>query len=82
MRVTTRISDLREDGTGRIGAFAGREMLDAEQIVAAAGAASAALRRPLRIRLPLYPLKGYSLTVNVKSLAAAPSISVTPGLHP
>ena len=76
-RFTTRISDLREDGAGRIGAFAGCEMLDADQIVVAAGTASAALLRPLRIRVPLYPLKGYSLTVNVKSEAAAPSISVT-----
>lgn len=76
-RFATQIDALREDGTGRIGAFAAGEMLDAEHIVVAAGTASVALLRPLRIRVPLYPLKGYSLTVKVRNQAAAPSISVT-----
>ena len=41
----------------------------------ASGAASPALARPLGIRLPIYPLKGYSITVPAS--ADAPSISIT-----
>ncbi len=41
----------------------------------ASGAASPALARPLGIRLPIYPLKGYSITVPAS--AAAPAISIT-----
>jgi D-amino-acid dehydrogenase len=53
------------------------KVIEADQIVLAAGAASAALLKPLGVRVPLYPLKGYSLTTQVDSHGNAPHISIT-----
>jgi D-amino-acid dehydrogenase len=49
--------------------------LFADAYVLAMGTQSPALAGPLRIRLPIYPLKGYSLTLPVRG--AAPAVSVT-----
>lgn len=51
--------------------------MEADAFVLAAGAAAAGLLRPLGVSLPLYPLKGYSLTVPIARDDAAPRISVT-----
>lgn len=49
--------------------------IETDAVVLASGAASPALARPLGIRLPIYPLKGYSITV--PSSAVAPTLSIT-----
>ena len=57
-----------------------RECLAVEEVVIAAGNHAAELVRPLGIRLPLQPLKGYSLTLALTAdtpETAAPRISVT-----
>lgn len=51
--------------------------VEADAFVLAAGAAAPALVRPLGLRLPLYPLKGYSLSLPIADEAAAPRVSVT-----
>ena len=53
--------------------------LPADVFVLAAGTGSTALARGLGVRLPVYPLKGYSITVQVdpSSTSAAPRVSVT-----
>lgn len=53
--------------------------VQADVFVLAAGTGSAALARGLGLRLPVYPLKGYSITVPVDASAApsAPHVSVT-----
>jgi D-amino-acid dehydrogenase len=51
--------------------------VEADAFVLAAGAAAPALTRPLGLRLPLYPLKGYSLSLPIADEAAAPRVSVT-----
>jgi len=50
-------------------------VLDADAVVVCAGVRSAALLRPLGIRLPMYPVRGYSLTLPVAD--ATPSASYT-----
>jgi len=52
-------------------------VLEADRYVLALGAASPWLVRPLGIRLPIYPLKGYSLTLPVGPGHLAPRISIT-----
>lgn len=49
--------------------------IDADVVVLAGGVQSAMLTRPLGIRLPLYPMKGYSITV--PATKDCPDISVT-----
>ena len=78
-RLGTNVTALRRSrgGARRIEALAGDKTIDADQIVLAAGAASAALLKPLGVRVPLYPLKGYSLTTQVDPHGHAPHISIT-----
>jgi D-amino-acid dehydrogenase len=76
-RFGTTITQLRRDSAQKVAAYAGDERLDADHIVLATAAASVPLLRTLDIRVPLYPLKGYSLTAPVVADAAAPRVSIT-----
>lgn len=52
--------------------------VEADHYVLALGAQSSLMARALGVRLPIYPLKGYSITVELDQAAsAAPSVSVT-----
>ena len=51
--------------------------IEADAFVLAAGTASAVLAKQLGIRLPLYPLKGYSATFELPDDARAPRVSIT-----
>ncbi|MGH7058544.1 MAG: FAD-dependent oxidoreductase, partial [Acetobacteraceae bacterium] len=63
---------------GRIsGVVTDKGMLDAELYVAALGSYSPLLLRPLGLKLPIVPAKGYSATVPIANPTAAPSLSVT-----
>lgn len=56
--------------------------VEADAFVVTLGAASAALARPLGVTMPVYPLKGYSITVDVTGLAhKAPVVNVTDSAH-
>jgi len=65
-----------ERGRVRAVALAGEE-LAVDQVVVAAGIGSVELLRPLGLRLPIYPLKGYSLTLPLADRAAGPETNVT-----
>ena len=52
-------------------------VLKADAFVLAAGIQSRTLARPAGIYLPLYPIKGYSLTAPIRDSDLAPEISVT-----
>ncbi|HUP97967.1 MAG TPA: D-amino acid dehydrogenase [Usitatibacter sp.] len=52
-------------------------VLEADAYVLALGTNAPYLLRPLGIRVPVYPLKGYSLSLPITNEAAAPTISVT-----
>lgn len=51
--------------------------VEGDAYVLATGNRSVALARSVGIRLPMYPLKGYSLTVPIADDAGAPRVSVT-----
>ena len=55
----------------------------ADAYVLALGSYSPLLLRPLGIRIPVYPLKGYSITIPLDdaAAAAAPSVSLTDEAH-
>ena len=54
----------------------GTEILQADQYVVALGSYSRALLQGLSLQIPVYPVKGYSLTVPVINSAAAPISTV------
>jgi D-amino-acid dehydrogenase len=75
LRLATQVEALVAEGGRVVRALASGGPIDADAFVVAAGTLSPLLTAPLGIRLPIYPLKGYSLTLPVK--ASAPSVSVT-----
>jgi D-amino-acid dehydrogenase len=76
-RFGTAVTRLRRAAGRQVTASAGDEDIDADHIVIATGASSVPLLRTLGVRVPLYPLKGYSLTVPLDAGAVAPRISIT-----
>lgn len=64
--------------TGADGAY---RSLAADAFVLALGSYSPLLLQPLGLRLPIYPLKGYSATVPVRDVRLAPQVSITDESH-
>ena len=56
---------------------AGSELLTADAYVVALGSYSPLLLKPLGIRIPVYPAKGYSLTLPLAGESRAPCVSLT-----
>ena len=52
-------------------------VLEADSYVVSLGTSTSALLKPLGLRAPIYPLKGYSLSLPVAEDAKAPRISIT-----
>jgi len=75
--MNTRVDALRPNARGEIEARSGGMALEAEHIVVATGAGAARMLAPLGVHIPVYPLKGYSLTYALKPESVAPSMSVT-----
>lgn len=62
---------------GRVrGVITAREKLPADAVVVALGSYSPLLVRPFGIRLPVYPVKGYSLTIPIADASRAPESTV------
>ncbi|MGO5000138.1 D-amino acid dehydrogenase [Oceanisphaera sp. W20_SRM_FM3] len=53
------------------------EQFEVDQLVVAAGMGSLGLLKNVGIKVPLYPLKGYSLTLPVADLSTVPNTNVT-----
>lgn len=81
-RFNARIESLAERD-GRIAAArildadGSRESIEGDAFVVALGSHSPLLLRPLGADLPIYPVKGYSVTVPIAPDAAAPQVSIT-----
>ncbi len=67
-----RVTRLRvQDDEGR------RRFFEADAYVVALGSYSPLLLRPIGIRIPVYPVKGYSVTLPIAEPRSAPSVSLT-----
>jgi D-amino-acid dehydrogenase len=62
---------------GLMGVETNRGVFEADAYVLALGTNAPELLRPVDIRVPVYPLKGYSLSLPIKDERGAPRISVT-----
>lgn len=72
----TEIKGLDVEG-GRVrGVVTAKEKLPADAVVVALGSYSPLLVRPFGIRLPVYPVKGYSLTIPITDASRAPESTV------
>jgi D-amino-acid dehydrogenase len=70
------IERLERDGDRITGVRVDGELVRADRYVLALGSYSTLLMAPLGLRLPVYPLKGYSLTLPVTDAAMAPVSTV------
>jgi len=77
LRFGTEVRQILAVGGRVVGVLTDHGVVEADAIVMAMGAASTRLLAPLGLRPPVYPLKGYSLTLPIASDGAAPRISVT-----
>lgn len=72
----TGIDRIVTDGTRVSGVATSAGLLQADAYVLALGSWSSRLAAPLGISLPVYPVKGYSITVPVKDASGAPESTV------
>jgi len=72
----THIKQLIEQGGRIIGVHTDKGQFHADATLIALGSWSPLLLKPLRIRLPIYPVKGYSITVPIKDERCAPISTV------
>jgi D-amino-acid dehydrogenase len=68
----TAVDGLKTDGRRITGVISGTQELKADHYVLAFGSYSTNLLKPLGIDLPVYPVKGYSLTVPLTNADGAP----------
>ena len=74
----TPVTRLARAGNRIVAAETPRGPIEADAFVVALGTASHPLARALGLRVPVYPLKGYSLTLDVSEApGAAPRVNVT-----
>jgi D-amino-acid dehydrogenase len=80
-RYHTTIRQLLHEGQRVNGVLTDAGVLQADACVVALGSYSPLLLKPLGIDLPIYPLKGYSLTAPVTDADAAPASTVMDESH-
>lgn len=71
-RYNESVTGLNTAGGQVTGVRVGNEVLTADRYVAAFGSYTRGFLEPLGLDLPVYPVKGYSLTIPMKDEAAAP----------
>jgi len=80
-RQSVRISRLLGAGTQIDGVETDAGRLDADAYLVALGSYSPLLLKPLGIRIPVYPVKGYSITVPITDPSGAPESTVMDETH-
>jgi D-amino-acid dehydrogenase len=80
-RFNTAIEGLDKNGAEISGVRTSAGVLRADRYLLALGSHSPLLLRPLGIRLPVYPVKGYSITVPITDASGAPESTVMDETH-
>lgn len=77
----TRIEAIEHDGRQVTGVHTGAGLLQAGHYVAALGSHTPQMVRPLGLKLPVYPIKGYSITVPITDPRGAPESTIMDETH-
>jgi D-amino-acid dehydrogenase len=80
-RFGTTIRALERSGERIVGVATDAAKIEADGYVVALGSYSPLLLAPIGIRIPVYPVKGYSITVPVRDAAGAPESTVMDETH-
>lgn len=77
----TSIDKLNTDGGAVSSVDTSKGQLSADAIIVSMGSYSPKLLKPLGMRVPIYPAKGYSVTIPTNGSNSAPNISITDSKH-
>ena len=80
-RWDTRIQGLQVGGGAITGVHTDAGLLKADRVLLALGSFSPQLLAPVGIRIPVYPVKGYSITVPITDAAGAPESTIMDETH-
>jgi len=80
-RFDTRIQSLQAGGGAVTGVFTDAGLLRADRVVLALGSYSPQMLQPLGLSIPVYPVKGYSITVPITDAAGAPESTIMDETH-
>ena len=80
-RYRTTVKSLVHDGAKVSGVVTDSGTLNADAVLVALSSHSPLLLRPLHIHLPVYPVKGYSITVPIVDASGAPESTVMDETH-
>ena len=80
-RYGTPIKHLNVSGNEITGVVTDNSTLRADAYLVALGSYSPLLLRPIGLRIPVYPVKGYSITVPIRDAAGAPESTVMDESH-
>lgn len=80
-RFDTAITGLESDGQRITGVHTGAGVVQGDAYVAALGSYTPLLLKPLGIDIPVYPVKGYSITVPITDPAGAPESTIMDETH-
>lgn len=80
-RWNTRIDGLQVGGGRITGVHTDAGLLKADKVVLALGSYSPQLLEPVGIRIPVYPVKGYSITVPITDAQYAPESTIMDETH-
>ena len=80
-RWNTRIESLQVGGGAITGVHTDAGLLKADKVVLALGSFSPQLLAPVGLRIPVYPVKGYSITVPIADARGAPESTVMDETH-
>ena len=80
-RFGVNIRGLASDGQSITGVSTSQGMLTCERYLLALGSYSPLLLKPLGIRIPVYPVKGYSITVPIDDARRAPESTIMDETH-
>ena len=80
-RFDTPIEALQVGGGAITGVFTRAGLLKADKVVLALGSHSPQLLEPVGVRIPVYPVKGYSITVPITDAQYAPESTIMDETH-
>ncbi|MBL8329842.1 MAG: D-amino acid dehydrogenase [Rubrivivax sp.] len=80
-RFDCRVQSLQSGGGSITGVFTDAGMLRADRYVLALGSYSPLMLKPVGLDIPVYPVKGYSITVPISDAAAAPESTIMDETH-
>jgi D-amino-acid dehydrogenase len=80
-RWDTRIDGLQVGGGAITGVHTDAGLLKADKVVLALGSHSPQLLEPVGVRIPVYPVKGYSITVPITDAQYAPESTIMDETH-